>query len=242
VRQFWTTEYDHYPPRLRAEAIAPIQNKIGAYLADPTLRRILTNPEKPLAIRRIMDEGKILIVNLARGQVGEDTASLLGALLITTVALAAFSRAEVHETERRPFFVYLDEFQSFTTRSLATMTAELRKYAVGVIAAHQYLTQVEPPVIDAVLGNAGTIIAFRLGPHDAEALAGEFEPRFEPADLMNLPNHHIYLKLMIDGAPSQPFSAGTLPPIALTTPEHDFSAIPKRESRDPDHGDRSSRL
>jgi hypothetical protein len=122
VRQFWITEYDHYPPRLKAEAIAPIQNKVGAFLADPTLRRILTSPEKPLQLRRIMDEGKILIVNLARGQVGEDTASLLGALLVTTVVLAAFSRSEVQATERRPFFVYLDEFQSFTTRSLATMT------------------------------------------------------------------------------------------------------------------------
>jgi hypothetical protein len=151
VRQFWITEYDHYPPRLKAEAIAPIQNKVGAFLADPTLRRILTNAEKPLQIRRIMDEGKILIVNLARGQLGEDTASLLGALLVTTVALAAFSRAEVPPAERRPFFVYLDEFQSFTTQSLATMTAELRKYAIGVIAGHQYLTQVEPEIIDAVL-------------------------------------------------------------------------------------------
>jgi hypothetical protein len=185
VRQFWITEYDHYPPRMRAEAIAPIQNKVGAFLADPTLRRILTKPEKPLQLRRIMDEGKILIVNLARGQVGEDTASLLGALLITTVALAAFSRAEVPEAERRPFFVYLDEFQSFTTRSLATMTAELRKYAIGVVASHQYLTQVEPPVIDAVLGNAGTIITFRLGPRDAVALAGEFEPKLDATDLVN---------------------------------------------------------
>lgn len=210
VRQFWITEYDHYPPRMRAEAIAPIQNKVGAFLADPTLRRILTSPAKPLQLRRIMDEGKILIVNLARGQVGEDTASLLGALLITTVALAAFSRAEINEAERRPFFVYLDEFQSFTTRSLATMTAELRKYGIGVVASHQYLTQVEPPVIDAVLGNAGTIIAFRLGPRDAAALAGEFEPKLDATDLVNLPNHQIYLKLMIDGAPSQPFSAVTL--------------------------------
>jgi hypothetical protein len=210
VRQFWITEYDHYPPRMRAEAIAPIQNKVGAFLADPTLRRILTTPERPLQLRRIMDEGKILIVNLARGQVGEDTASLLGALMITTVALAAFSRAEVDEAERRPFFVYLDEFQSFTTRSLATMTAELRKYAIGVVASHQYLTQVEPPVIDAVLGNAGTVICFRLGPRDAAAMSGQFEPKFEPADLVNLPNHQIYLRLMIDGAPSQPFSADTL--------------------------------
>jgi type IV secretory pathway TraG/TraD family ATPase VirD4 len=215
VRQFWTTEYDHYPPRLKAEAIAPIQNKVGAFLADPTLRRILTAPEKPLHLRRIMDEGKILIVNLARGQVGEDTASLLGALLITTVALAAFSRAEVQAAERRPFFVYLDEFQSFTTRSLATMTAELRKYGIGVIASHQYLTQVEPPVIDAVLGNAGTIICFRLGPNDAAAMAREFEPKFQAIDLLNLPNHEIYLKLMIDGAPSQPFSAETVRPCDL---------------------------
>jgi hypothetical protein len=215
VRQFWITEYDHYPPRMKAEAIAPIQNKVGAFLADPTLRRILTSPAKPLHLRRIMDEGKILIVNLARGQVGEDTASLLGALLITTVALAAFSRAEVHETERRPFFVYLDEFQSFTTRSLATMTAELRKYGIGVVASHQYLTQVEPPVIDAVLGNAGTIIAFRLGPPDAKVLSGLFDPKFQATDLVNLPNHEIYLRLMIDGAPSQPFSAVTMRPSDL---------------------------
>jgi hypothetical protein len=212
VRQFWITEYDHYPPRMRAEAIAPIQNKVGAFLADPTLRRILTTPEKPLQLRRIMDEGKILIVNLARGQIGEDTTSLLGALLVTTAALAAFSRAEMQTVDRRPFFVYLDEFQSFTTRSLASMMAELRKYAVGVIAGHQYLTQVEPPVIDAVLGDAGTIICFRLGPRDALAMAGEFEPKLEANDLVNLPNHQIYLKLMIDGAPSQPFSADTLRP------------------------------
>jgi hypothetical protein len=210
VRQFWLTEYDHYPPRMRAEAIAPIQNKVGAFLADPLLRRILTSPQKPLQLRRIMDEGKILIVNLARGQIGEDTTSLFGALLITTAALAAFSRAEVRPADRRPFFVYLDEFQSFTTRSLASMTAELRKYGVGVIAGHQYLTQVEPTVIDAVLGNAGTVICFRLSARDALALAGEFEPKLEANDLVNLPNHQIYLKLMIDGAPSQPFSADTL--------------------------------
>jgi hypothetical protein len=210
VRQFWITEYDHYPPRLRAEATAPIQNKIGAFLADPLLRRILTTPERPLQFRRIMDEGKILIVNLARGQLGEDTSALLGALLVTTAGLAAFSRSEVKATERRPFFVYLDEFQSFTTRSLATMTAELRKYGIGVVASHQYLTQVEPQVIDAVRGNAGTIICFRLGPPDAMAMAGEFEPKFQATDLVNLPNHEIYLRLMIDGAPSQPFSAVTM--------------------------------
>src|SRR5262249_30560122 len=215
VQRFWRDEYDHYPPRLKAEAIAPIQNKVGAFLADPTLRRILTSPDRPLHFRRMMDESKILIVNLARAQVGEDTASLLGPLLVPTAALAAFTRAGVSEANRRPFFIYLDEFQSFTTRSLATMTAELRKYGIGVIAAHQYLRQVEPPVIDAVLGNAGTIISFRLGPRDALALSGEFQPKFGQIDLSNLPNHHIYLKLMIDGAPSQPFSAATIRPSEL---------------------------
>lgn len=215
VRRFWKDEYDHYPPRLKAEAIAPIQNKVGAFLADPILRRILTSPEQPIQFRRMMDEGRILIVNLARGQVGEDTTSLLGALLVTTAALAAFSRAEVPEPDRQPFFIYLDEFQTFTTRSLATMTAELRKYGIGVIASHQYLEQVEPEVINAVLGNAGTIIAFRLGPRDANAIAGEFHPKFQPTDLLNLRNHHIYVKLMIDGAPSQAFSAVTLRPSEL---------------------------
>jgi hypothetical protein len=224
IRQFWKDEYDHYPPRLRAEAIAPIQNKVGAFLADPTLRRILTSPERPLHFRRAMDDGKVVIVNLARGQVGEDTASLLGALLVTTAALAAFSRADVPAAERRPFFVYLDEFQSFTTRSLATMTAELRKYGVGVVASHQYLTQVEPPVIDAVLGNAGTVIAFRLGPRDADVIAQEFQPKFSVMDLVNLPNHHIYLKLMIDGAPSQAFSAATLRPSEIAPPREDARA------------------
>src|SRR5205823_8642943 len=129
---------------------------------------------------------------------------------VTTAALAAFSRAELLETERRPFFIYLDEFQSFTMQSLANMTAELRKYGVGAILAHQYLEQVEPEVTNAVLGNAGTIVAFRLGPHDAAALAGEFHPKFGAPDLMNLPTHHVYLNLMIDGAPSQAFSAVTL--------------------------------
>jgi type IV secretory pathway TraG/TraD family ATPase VirD4 len=218
---------------VRMEAIAPIQNKVGAFLADPTLRHVLTSPEKPLQIRRIMDEGKILIVNLARGQLGEDTTSLLGALLVATAALAAFSRAEVEPTERRPFFVYLDEFQSFTTRSLANMTAELRKYGIGIVAAHQYLTQVEPPVIDAVLGNAGTIICFRLGPNDAAAMAREFEPKFEPTDLLNLPNHEIYLKLMIDGAPSQPFSAVTMRPadLGVIAEQHQLTAERERIKR-----------
>lgn len=212
VRDFWLKEFPQYSFRYRADAIAPIQNKIGAFLADPRLYRILTRPEQPLSIRRIMDGERILLVNLSRGQIGSDSASLLGGLLVTTVALAAFSRADTPAADRRPFFLYVDEFQSFTTLSVATMASELRKYGVGLMFAHQYLNQLSEEVRHAVLGNAGTIISFRLGAHDAEHISRELEPTFSRLDLLNLPNHDIYLKLMIDGMPSKPFSATTLPP------------------------------
>jgi hypothetical protein len=212
VRTFWKDEFDKYSFRYRADSIAPIQNKVGALLADPFMRRILTAPERMLHFRRIMDRGEILLVNLARGRIGEDSAALLGSLLVTTIGLAAFSRADVPETARRDFFVYLDEFQNFTTLSVATMISELRKYHVGLILANQHLSQLSDDVRDAVLGNVGTFLTFRVGPHDAMLLAREFADRFKPIDFMNLPNHHIYLRLMIDGAPSKPFSAVTVMP------------------------------
>ena len=212
VRTFWLKEFPKYSFRYRADGIAPIQNKVGAFLADPTLRRILTEPQKDLHLRQMMDAGGVLVVNLAKGKIGEDSANLLGSLLVSTIGLAAFSRAEVRHSERKPFYVYLDEFQSFTTLAVANMTSELRKYGVGLILAHQYLYQLEPDVRHAILGNAGTIISFRVGPEDATFLAREFAPVFEMEDLLSLPNFHIYLKLMIDGMPSQPFSATTLPP------------------------------
>lgn len=215
VRDFWLHEFPRYSYRYRAEAIAPIQNKVGAFLADPKLYRILTQPEEAISIRKIMDEGKILLVNLAKGQIGEDTSSLLGGLLVTIIGLAAFSRAEVPADERRDFYVYLDEFQQFTTLAVANMIAELRKYHVGMIVAHQYLYQLDPDTRYAVLGNVGTLISFRLGPKDAAFLAKEFQPKLDTVDLLNLPNYHIYLKLMIDGTPSRPFSAVTLPPSDL---------------------------
>jgi len=212
VRAFWLREYPGYPDRFRAEAIAPIQNKVGAFLADPLLYRILTAPRSSFDLREVMDEGKLLLVNLAKGKIGEDTASLLGAMLVAAIGLAAFSRAELREEKRRDFWVYLDEFQSFTTLSLATMLSELRKYRVGMVLAHQYLAQLEEPIRDAILGNVGTVIAFRLGLADAEILAQEFFPVFSAADLVALPNHHVYLKVMVDGAPTPPFSAATLGP------------------------------
>ena len=192
--------------------IAPIQNKVGAFLADPTLRQILTTPEEDLHLRQIMDSGGVLIVNLAKGKIGEDSANLLGSLLVSTIGLAAFSRAEIADNERRPFYLYLDEFQSFTTLSVANMTAELRKYGVGLTLAHQYMHQLDPDVRHAILGNAGTIISFRVGPEDATLLAREFAPVFEQEDILSLPNFRIYLKLMIDGMPTKPFGSATLLP------------------------------
>jgi hypothetical protein len=157
-----------------------------------------------------MDEAKILLVNLSKGELGEDSANLLGALLVSTISLAAFSRSEVPETSRRPFFAYLDEFQNFTTLAVANMVSELRKYGVGLVLAHQHLNQLEPDVRHAVLGNVGTFIAFRLGAEDAGLIARELSPGFSAEDLINLPNYAIYLRLMIDGAPSRPFSAETI--------------------------------
>jgi hypothetical protein len=209
VRHFWLQEYEAYPARFRIEAIAPVQNKVGAFLSNPLLSRILTQPRTAFNMRRLMDEGKILIVNLAKGRIGEDTAALMGALLVTQVGLAALSRTDVPSEGRRPFFVYLDEFQSFTTLSLANMLSELRKYGVGMVLAHQYLSQLDPEVRDAIVGNVGTIVSFRVGLADAEILAREFEPEFSATDLALLPNYHIYLKLMINGKVSRPFSAVT---------------------------------
>jgi hypothetical protein len=215
VKAFWLSEFPKYNPRYQQETIAPIQNKVGAFLADPRLYRILVRPDIDLHFRQMMDEGQILLVNLSRGELGEDSATLLGSLLVTTLSLATFSRAEMPLSERKPFFVYVDEFQSFTTLSVAGMISELRKYGVGLILANQHLGQLEREVRSAVLGNAGTVIVFRLGPEDAHLMAKELAPVFDEADLMNLPNHDIYLRLMIDGRPSQPFSATTLHPQEL---------------------------
>jgi hypothetical protein len=168
-----------------------------------------------LHFRQIMDERKILIVNLAKGQLGEDSANVLGALLVTTLGLAGLSRADTAESARSDHMIVIDEFQSFTTLSVANMVSELRKYHVGLLLSHQHLYQLEPDVRHAVLGNVGTLVSFRLGSDDAQTMACEFAPVFAAEDLMNLPNHRIYLKLMIDGFPSKPFSASTLAPRIL---------------------------
>ena len=212
VRAFWTKEFPAYPARFVADAIQPIQNKVGAFLADPRLRRFVCPEGRGLRFREIMDEGRVVLVNLSKGVLGEDSASTLGGMLVTAVGLAGLSRADTSTANRRPFFLYLDEFQNVTTLAMVEMLSELRKYGVGLIMAHQYLAQLEPDIRHAVLGNAGTIIAFRVGAEDAPVMARQFEPAFAPIDLMNLPNRHMYLRLMIDGAPSPPFSAVTLSP------------------------------
>ena len=213
VRHFWKQEFENYPARLRAEACAPIQNKLGALLSDPTLYRILVEPQIDLRFRRMMDDGHVLLVNVSKGRLGEDSALVLGSLIVSTIGLAAFSRAESNPETRRPFFVYMDEFQHFTTLMLANMMSELRKYGVGLVLAHQYMHQLEPDIRHAVLGNVGTLISFRVGPEDASVLAAEFQPKIEIEDLLNLPNRGIYLKMMIDGTPSKPFSATTAPQV-----------------------------
>jgi type IV secretory pathway TraG/TraD family ATPase VirD4 len=197
VRTFLLKEFDRFSFGYRADGTAPIQNKVGAFLADPMLDRISTAPKIDLHIRRIMDEGKVLLVNLGKGQIGEDSSSLLGGLLVTTIGLAAYSRADTPPAGRRGFFDYVDEFQSFTTLALANMLSELRKYRVGSTVAHQYLNQLDPDMRHAVLGNTGSIISFRAGAEDAPYLVREFSGRFEEIDLLQLPNYHIYLKLMI---------------------------------------------
>jgi GTPase SAR1 family protein len=212
VKEFWKKEFDRYPDRFRVEAISPIQNKVGAFLSNPLLRKILTTPEKPLSLRRIMDERKILLVNLAKGSIGEDIANLLGSLLISRFDLAALSRANVEEAERQDYTLYLDEFHNFTTQSLSFMLSELRKYRLALVLSNQYLTQVVPQIRDSILGNVGTSIVFRIGAIDAEYIANEFAPDFKPTDFTNLANFQIYLRMMIDGKISRPFNGETLPP------------------------------
>jgi hypothetical protein len=211
VHAFWREEFENYHPRQQSEAVAPIQNKLGALLSDPTLYRILVTPRVDLHFRQLMDEGNILVVNLSKGHLGEDSALVLGSLIVSTLGLAAFGRTNVAESDRRPFHLFVDEFHSFTTLSFVGMMSELRKYGLGLTLANQYLHQIDPAILHAVLGNAATLIAFRVGPEDAPLLAREFEPVFTALDLVNLPNHNFYIRLMIDGAPSKPFSA-CLPP------------------------------
>jgi len=212
VKSYWLQEFARYTQRYEVEATAAIQNKIGQFISNPLIRNIVGQVRSALNMRQIMDEGKILILNLSKGKIGEGNSLLLGALLITKLQLAAMSRVDTQEEERRDFYLYVDEFQNFATESFVNILSEARKYRLSLILAHQYIAQMEPGVRDAVFGNVGTLICFRVGAEDAEFLEKEFKPEFGETDLVNLAKYNINMKLMIDGAACRPFSAATLPP------------------------------
>jgi len=213
VKAFWVTEFARYNERFAQEAIAPIQNKVGQFLSVGLIRNIVGQVTSTINIREIMDQGKILILNLSKGRVGEDNTRLLGGLFITKIQLSAMERVEIPEAERRDFFLYVDEFQNFATESFGNILSEARKYRLGLIMAHQYIEQLDEIVRAAVFGNVGTTIAYRVGANDAEYLEKEFTPRFLQEDLVNLPKYQMYLKLLINGIASEPFSAIGLPPL-----------------------------
>jgi len=231
VKGFWVNEFAKYTDKFASEAIAPVQNKVGQFLSNTVIRNIVAQPKSTIDIRKIMDERKILIVNLSKGQVGEDSSKLLGGMLITRLQLAAMERVDQLEKDRQDFYLYVDEFQNFATESFANILSEARKYRLNLITAHQYIEQLEEEVAAAVFGNVGTIIAFRVGASDAEALAKEFAPTFVEGgeDLLNLAKFDIYLKLMIDGVASTAFSASTLPPIAKRTGSREKVIVASRE-------------
>ena len=217
VKSFWVDEFANYTERFAAEALPAIQNKIGQFTGNPLIRNIIGQPHSSFDFRKCMDEKKIVIMNLSKGLVGETNANLLGSMLTTRIYLAAMSRADLPVAQMKVmpnFYFYVDEFQSFANATFANILSEARKYHLNLIIAHQYIEQMEEEVRDAVFGNVGTTISFRVGPFDAETLETVFTPRFLAADLVNLGFAQIYLTMMIDGIGSQPFSAVTLPPIA----------------------------
>jgi energy-coupling factor transporter ATP-binding protein EcfA2 len=217
VKSFWIEEFGKYTEKFAAEATPAIQNKVGQFTSNPIVRNLIGQPESSFNIRQFMDEKKILIINLSKGRVGEGNANLIGSMLITKIYLAAMSRADASEQElaKLPnFYLYVDEFQSFANKSFADILSEARKYKLNLTIAHQYIEQMEEEVRDAVFGNVGTMVTFRVGAFDAEVLEKEFAPIFTAEDLVNLGFAQIYLKLMIDGVSSQPFSATTMGPIA----------------------------
>lgn len=233
VKSFWQNEFARYTQRLEVEAVAAIQNKVGQFVSNPLIRNVLGQSHSSIDLRKAMDDGKILLANLSKGRIGEDNSALLGAMLITKLQLAAMKRIDVPESERRDFYLYIDEFQNFSTESFVNVLSEARKYRLSLVLTHQYIGQLGDwqnyKVRDAIFGNVGTIILFRTGAEDAEFLEREFAPTFEASDLVNLSNYSIYVRLMIDGVASKPFSASTLGPKSMT--EESFADLIIENSR-----------
>jgi len=216
VKSFWVNEYEEWESRYRNEAIAPVQNKVGQFLNVSFVRNIVGQAKNTIDVDEIMNNQKILLVNVSKGRIGEDNSAILGAMLITKIQLSAMERVRIPEDERKDFYLYVDEFQNFATDSFVNILSEARKYRLDLVIAHQYIgqlvTDTSTAVRDAVFGNVGTIVCFRVGAADAEFLEQEFMPEFLQNDLIRLANYNIYIKLMIDGITSRPFSAKTISP------------------------------
>lgn len=212
VRSFWVNEFANYNEKYQTEAVAAIQNKIGQFISNPLIRNIIGQTHSKINLREIIDNGKILIVNLSKGLIGEDNSALLGAILITELQLAAMSRVNMPEAERPDFYLYVDEFQNFSTDSFANILSEARKYHLNLIMAHQYVAQLNDTVRDAIIGNVGTMVLYRLGIEDAMYFENQCKRQFSAIDISNLPNYNFYMRLMVDGYVSEPFSALNIPP------------------------------
>ena len=245
VRNFWIKEFASFNDKYRTEAIAPILNKIGQFFSTDLIRNILGQPKSTIDFRDIMDQKKILIVNLSKGKIGEDNSNLLGSFIVTKLQLAAMSRVDIPEHERNDFYLYVDEFQNFTTDSFATILSEARKYRLCLILAHQYISQLtesgNEKVRNAIFGNVSTICTFRVGTDDAEFLEKEFDPIFTGSQLLGLNKHQLIMKLSINGKPSLPFIANTLPPMfeectgkfeSVTAQSQERYAVPVQKVKD----------
>jgi hypothetical protein len=231
LRAFWENEFGKWKPNFQAEAVAPILNKVGQFLSQPILRAILGQPRSTLDLRAIMDDGRVLIVNLSKGKLGEDASAMLGALLVTNFQLAAMSRAEIPEENRRDFFLYVDEFQNFATESFGVILSEARKYRLSLTIANQYLAQMEEATAEAVFGNVGSLLCFQVGAHDAETLAEQLGGDATEQDLLMLPRFTAYARLLIDGMPSRAFSMQTLAPRRSRSRDQRRADIIRRASR-----------
>ncbi len=227
VLQFWKHEFGQWNEKQINESIAPVLNKVGAFTANPIIRNIIGQPKSSFDVRKIMDEGKILVVNLSKGLIGEDNAGILGAFLVTKVQLAAMSRSDIPDVaDRRPFYLYVDEFQNFATDSFAVILSEARKYGLNLTVANQYISQMTESVRDAVFGNVGTTISFRVSADDAPILSKQFEPTFEAQDLLQMSNRNFVISMIINGEKAPAFSATTLS--LPTTPQDNFDTIVER--------------
>lgn len=235
VKAFWVNEFEKWKDQFRNEAIAPIQNKVGQFLSTALIRNIVGQSKSTIDIPDIMNSGKIFLVNVSKGRIGEDNSALLGAMLITKIQLAAMERVRIPEDERVDFYLYVDEFQNFATDSFATILSEARKYYLNLILAHQYIGQLvtdsSTKVRDAVFGNVGTMVTFRVGAADAEFLEKEFAPEFGVQDMVNLPNYHIYLKLLVNGLRSRAFSAKTIEPLKMRSSQDTVQRVIENSRR-----------